>query len=60
MYEFEVRVLNAAGSASVILPGPHTSVVDALKSARNVAVVGDTLEVWRDDDRVHNEIVRAI
>jgi hypothetical protein len=55
MYEFEVRVLKEDHKPSLILPGPHASVLTALKTARQLAKEGDILEVWRDFDRVHRE-----
>jgi hypothetical protein len=59
MHDFEVRVLNADGSPSVILTGPHASVLDALQTARSVSFPGHILEVWRDNDRVHRELFDA-
>jgi hypothetical protein len=59
MHDFKVRVLNGRGRPSVILVGPHASVLEALQTARSVSFPGDILEVWRDDDRVHKEIFSA-
>ena len=59
MHDFEVRVLNADGTPSVILAGPHASVLEALQTARTLSFPGDILEVWRDADRVHKEVFSA-
>jgi hypothetical protein len=55
MHDFEVRVLKDDGSPTVILTGPHQSVIEALRVARGVAAVGNVIEVWRGHDRVHEE-----
>jgi hypothetical protein len=59
MHDFEVRVLNDDGRPTVILAGPHRSVIEALRVARGVAVAGNLIEVWRGHDRVHEEALNG-
>jgi hypothetical protein len=59
MHDFEVRVLNDDGSPTVILTGPHKSVIEALRVARGVATVGNVIQVWRGHDRVHEEALNG-
>lgn len=59
MSNFEIRILRESSPASLIWASPHPSTYAALCKARAHAAQGDVLEVWRDHQCVHREVVGA-
>jgi hypothetical protein len=59
MYDFEVRILTAERRPSLIMIGPHPSVLLALRTARQLAADGHFVQVWRDHECVHYEHLEA-
>jgi hypothetical protein len=55
MYNYEVRVLTAERQPSLILVGPHHSIMKAFRTARKLASDGQIVQVWRDYDCIHSE-----
>ena len=59
MHDYEIRVCKNATRAPLIWAAPHPSTYTALCKARTYAAEGDVVEVWRDDQCVHREVVGA-
>jgi hypothetical protein len=57
MRNYEIRISNRRSRSFVIWASPHPSTYSAFCKARDLAKEGATLEVWRDEDCVHWEIV---
>jgi hypothetical protein len=57
MSDFEIRVHRAASAGPLIWAQPHPSTYAALCRARAHAAPGDVVEVWRDLQCVHREVV---
>ena len=59
MHDYQIRILKPSSVAPLIWAAPHPSTYAALCKARNNAAEGDVVEVWRDDQCVHREVVAA-
>jgi hypothetical protein len=57
MRNYEIRISKSKFRPSIIWASPHPSAYSALCRARELANNGLTLEVWRDDECVHREVV---
>ena len=57
MHDFEIRISKPTAPLSLIWASPHPSTYAALCKARAHAAKGDVLEVWRDSECVHREVV---
>lgn len=57
MHAYEIRILRNCIGPSLIWASPHPSTYSALCKAREHAAHGDTIEVWRDSDCIHREVI---
>jgi hypothetical protein len=57
MHAYEIRILRNCISPSLIWASPHPSTYSALCKAREFAAHGDTIEVWRDTECIHREVI---
>lgn len=57
MSDFEIRLSRPSAGAPLIWAAPHPSTYAALCKARAHAAPGDVVEVWRDHQCVHREVV---
>jgi len=57
MHEFQIRVSRSQRAVAVIWVAPHPSTLNALDTVRATASPGNIVEVWRDDDCVHREVI---
>ena len=59
MYAYEIRILKNTCPPAVIWVSPHPSTYAALCMARAHAALGEVVEVWRDHQCVHREVIGA-